>query len=161
MDYIIEFNRGDTDHTGQPCYTATIYDHAGDYISQYDYFDTERTADDAAVSLLSNVGTVIHGTMRPQDLIAAMLDNLATIATGERFGFDHKHASAAQEAFLDCVPAWVQDDGDACDWWDSDEAAELVCALGSTLDECSPEGFRFGAHVGDGSDFGYWSDTDE
>lgn len=36
------------------------------------------------------------------------------------------------------------------------EAQELIQDLFDTLNQISPEGYYFGAHPGDGSDFGYW-----
>ena len=42
------------------------------------------------------------------------------------------------------------------DWWNSDDAAGLLESLFDTLDSYSPEGYYFGAHLGDGSDYGFW-----
>ena len=42
------------------------------------------------------------------------------------------------------------------EWWDSEEAIMLLDALFDTLDAYSPEDYYFGAHPGDGSDFGFW-----
>ncbi|MCS2443096.1 hypothetical protein NXX09_24160 [Bacteroides uniformis] len=40
--------------------------------------------------------------------------------------------------------------------WNSDDAAGLLESLFDTLDSYSPEGYYFGAHLGDGSDYGFW-----
>lgn len=93
-------------------------------------------------------GSVIHGTHRPQDLIPAFLSMLRRVnpegyiqlATGP-FG---------------AVPAYVQDEGDSSEWWDSEDAALLLEGLFERLNEsCGPHHY-FGAHPGDGSDFGFW-----
>jgi len=42
-------------------------------------------------------------------------------------------------------------------WWDSDDCCDLLADLIDELDRHSPEGCYFGAHKGDGSDFGWWS----
>ena len=91
-----------------------------------------------------SVGTYSHGTMRTCDLIPCFLDALRDIAPD------------AYAQCLHAVPAYVHDDGDASPWWDSDDAAALLESLFDTLDEHAPEGFYFGAHPGDGSDYGYW-----
>ncbi len=92
-------------------------------------------------------GTVIHGTMRPQDLIPAFLNVLRKIAPD---------AYAQMIVSGGPIPAYVQDDGDSSDWWNGDDAAALLEGLFDTLDEHAPEGHYFGAHPGDGSDYGFW-----
>jgi hypothetical protein len=92
-------------------------------------------------------GTVIHGTMRPQDLIPAFLDELR-----ERDG-----AAYMQIVFAPFgpVPSDAELD-DRHEWWASDEAADLLETLFDALGTAAPEGFFFGAHPGDGSDYGFW-----
>jgi hypothetical protein len=92
--------------------------------------------------------SVSHGTHRPQDLIPAFLDAVEAYAPA------HYEAIVAQP--FPFIPAYVQDEGDYSDWWDSEEAHWKVTELFDILDESSPEGCYFGAHPGDGSDFGFW-----
>lgn len=77
-------------------------------------------------------GTIIHGTMRNEDLIPAFRRELSRI-------------DALAEASI--VPA---DDPD------SEDGHEELIELFDVLDRYSPEGHYFGAHPGDGSDFGFW-----
>lgn len=93
-------------------------------------------------------GTISHGTMRPQDLIPSFLDALEAIAPDA-------YAQMMVSSFGP-VPAYVYDEGDDSEWWDSDDAGYLLESLFDALDENSPEGFYFGAHPGDGSDYGFW-----
>jgi hypothetical protein len=93
-------------------------------------------------------GTVSHGTMRPQDLIPAFLDALADVDP------------AAYEQYMlmpfGPIPAHVQDEGDTSDWWQSDDARYLLEELFDALNDAAPEDHYFGAHPGDGSDYGFW-----
>lgn len=94
------------------------------------------------------VGTVIHGTLRPQDLIPAFLKALRLVDPDE-------YAQRMAQPF-GAIPAWAIDEGDTCPWWDSDDACYLLESLTEALEAAAPEGWYFGAHPGDGSDFGFW-----
>ena len=97
-------------------------------------------------------GTVIHGTHRPQDLIPAFLDALKEISPAHYTGF----ITLPFRRVPAYVPAYVQDEGDDSAWWHSGDAQALLEDLTELLDEIAPEGHYFGAHPGDGSDFGFW-----
>ena len=102
------------------------------------------------------LGTVSHGTMRPQDLIPQFLRAIAVIAHAKPAGFNYNHAAALQVAHLHSVPNWVVDEGDSCPWWDEEESGWLLETLFEGLASVAPEGYYFGAHPGDGSDYGFW-----
>ena len=99
------------------------------------------------MSTTTIIGSVIAGTHRPQDLIPAFLDALA------------KLDPAAYEQLMvspfPLPPAYAQEDDD-CEWWDSEEASYYLDDIFDALDSVAPEGYYFGAHPGDGSDFGFW-----
>ncbi len=97
--------------------------------------------------------TVIHGTHRTQDLIPAFLDLLAQLAPDA-------YAQLMAQPFGP-VPAYVQDEGDSSEWWTSEDAYNLLETLFDELDAHAPEGFYFGAHKGDSSDFGFWENEEE
>ena len=92
--------------------------------------------------------TVIHGTMRPQDLIPAFLGTLQEV--------DHAAHSQLMLLPFGPIPAYVQDEGDESEWWNGDDAAFLLESLFDALNAAAPENCYFGAHPGDGSDFGFW-----
>lgn len=98
-------------------------------------------------SELKNV-SISWATLRPQDLIPSFLDAIQAIAP------------AHYEDFLASpfgpVPAYVQDEGESSDWWASEDAQALLESLFDILDEHAPEGFYFGSHPSDASDFGFW-----
>ena len=76
------------------------------------------------------LGTVIHGTLRPADLIPTFLYELK------------KHT--------DEIPQF--ENGDC--------VQEYIIELIDALNEHSPPYCYFGTHIGDGSDFGFWVDFD-
>lgn len=98
-------------------------------------------------------GSISHGTHRPQDLIPVFLDAIREVAPAHYEGF--------MAAPFPPVPAYVEDEGDDSEWWDSEDARYLLESLFDTLDENAPDGTYFGAHPGDGSDFGFWDLDDE
>jgi hypothetical protein len=87
--------------------------------------------------------------MRNQDLIPAFLDAL------REYGPD-AYAQLCSMPFGP-VPAWVTDEGDDCPWWGNEGADWLLESLFDALNDCAPEGCYFGAHTGDGSDYGFWT----
>lgn len=84
-------------------------------------------------------GSISHGTMRPDDLIPAFVWELSRIAPTDYAALIH-----TTESFMD--------GGD----YDSEEAYRLLDELTDALDSCAPPYGYFGAHEGDGSDYGFW-----
>ena len=93
-------------------------------------------------------GTISHGTLRPQDLIPAFLDALRAVALAA-----YAAAMAQPDGFAIRV---IDAPADDSDWWHGDEAQALLERLTDALESSAPEGHYFGAHPGDGSDFGFW-----
>lgn len=95
-----------------------------------------------------DTGSVSHGTMRYADLIPAFLNELRTR--------DPARYAALVVSPFGPVPGYVQDEGDDSEWWDSNDAFCLLEELFDALDDAAPDGTYFGAHPGDGSDYGFW-----
>jgi len=90
------------------------------------------------------LGTLIAGTMRAEDLIPTFLDEIERL--------DPDRAKEIQRTYGDVI--------DASDY-ESEDAAWLLDKLFDTLEELAPEGFYFGAHPGDGADYGFWPVEDD
>ena len=107
----------------------------------------------------AQLGTVSHGTLRPEDLLstfASALEGLAfangdTLSLPENFRKRDRYArliGEAQDAFAS--------DGETLTEEGKDVASDLISDLCDALQDFAPTGARFGAHEGDDSDFGFW-----
>jgi hypothetical protein len=90
-----------------------------------------------------NIGSVSHATMRPEDLIPAFLDTLESQKPLRR-----KHRKLARQV--------KQNIDQTEDYFDSDDASFDLDELFDALDSYALPYFYFGAHPGDGSDYGFW-----
>lgn len=88
-----------------------------------------------------HIGTVSHGTMRPEDLIPEF------IYTAKSFRLTREEwktvSRIAQES---------EQDG----YYDGEFANDDLDSLFNILDSHALPYFYFGSHPGDGSDYGYW-----
>jgi hypothetical protein len=89
-----------------------------------------------------NMGSVSSATMRPEDLIPSFLSEL-------------KHQKPCRRAHRTLVRE-IEARMDADDYFESEDADFDLEALFDALNEYAPAYFYFGAHPGDGSDYGYW-----
>lgn len=87
------------------------------------------------------VGTVSHGTLRNEDLIPDFFDALESYVPDK-----------AQEIKSDKDYYYILEFGH----YDTETAYYLLEDLIDCLNDIAPEGYYFGAHIGDGSDFGFW-----
>lgn len=106
----------------------------------YDRLEELRDAQKAQAS-------ISHGTMRPQDVLPALLGALV------------ERDEDAYEQCKHLIPAHASED-DGAAWW-TDEAPGHIDALFDALNDCAPAGLYFGAHPGDGSDYGFWMSEDD
>ncbi len=98
-------------------------------------------------TLRPQFGSISHGTLREQDLIPAFLDELARL--------NPKRAKEIKWEYADLLTALDADEG-----FDEESAGYLLNeVLHESLDECCMPFQYFGAHAGDGSDFGFWFDS--
>jgi len=92
-----------------------------------------------------NIGSVSTATLRDQDLLEAFSGTLGEYDDGT-------YADLIAEANK-MLSDWDDDDEPAA-------ASEVVNDLQDALNTFAPDYMYFGSHPGDGSDFGFWIDTD-
>jgi hypothetical protein len=94
-----------------------------------------------------HIGSISHGTLRTQDLLPAFIDEL------QRLGGTLEYVM-----YMDIPANQILNEDDP--FWQSEDAMWDMEALTDALQECCPPFVYFGAHPGDGSDFGFWPDMD-
>lgn len=91
-------------------------------------------------------GSISHATLRPEDLLPRFADVLEELM--KLNSTNHKRLVARARK--------------AAENPDSEDASFILNEeLYDALDEFSPEGYYFGAHEGDGADFGWWAVGDD
>jgi hypothetical protein len=96
-----------------------------------------------------------HATMCPEDLIPSFLDFLREIK-GMDVDVDNCAAAMIEEAnelFINNAEDWNPKKNDRYE-----EAAYLLEDIYNLLNAIAPDHCIFGAHEGDGSDYGFWTD---
>ena len=88
------------------------------------------------------IGTVSHGTMRPEDLIPCFHAVLFDLSPDK-----------STRAYLDDI---MRRRRTVDDYYDSDECHYDLEWLFDTLDEFAPPYCYFGSHPGNDSDYGFW-----
>ena len=91
--------------------------------------------------------TVIHGTLRPEDLVEAFTDEYERLG-GRPSNVELFRSHLARQNF---GPSETKEEALS---YDLEDLFEL-------LNELAPEGTSFGSHPGDGSDFGFWTHEEE
>jgi hypothetical protein len=101
------------------------------------------------------LGSLIHATLRSEDLLPAFLHALED--------YKHPKAGAFNSELIELGFGYSQCGacglGNREEWpegFDDDMASEIISDMMDALNELAPDGYYFGAHEGDGSDFGFW-----
>lgn len=104
----------------------------------------------APASVYGEPGTLIHGTLREEDLLEAFGNELMRL--------DPSNFDRITNAWLDVHPPQQAEGWPTREWVDAhpEDAQEMIQEFADALDELSPPGHYFGAHPGDGADFGFW-----
>lgn len=101
------------------------------------------------------LGTVIHGTLQPEDLLRATIEVLEKLDAGR--------ASKIRKQYPDVFEIFLKSDEERSPvpmgrdvLHILEEASWCFEEICNELNAIAPEGTFFGAHPGDGSDFGFW-----
>jgi len=95
-------------------------------------------------------GTVSEATMLARDLIPSFMDILALY--NER-AYDEVDNSLREYAKME---DWREVDDDDERWNSQAISWILNDEIWPAMDNIAPDGYYFGAHPGDGSDYGFW-----
>ena len=116
-------------------------------------------------------GTVSEGTLLPEDLIPVFAEEYVRLGgDADKVKSFHKHVEEYHDGSID---EWTHFSKNGNSWsgipnhcltsarslmdnlqWDLEELFDL-------LNDLAPEGYYFGAHEGDGADFGFWKWKEE
>lgn len=92
--------------------------------------------------------SVIHGTHRACDLVPAFLDVIKDTP-------EYQQIMMSNAEYLNVISDPTALDND--ERWESEDMTYFLNEeLFDVLDSYAPNGYYFGANIGDGSDFGYW-----
>jgi hypothetical protein len=107
------------------------------------------------------IGTVVSGTHRTEDLVSAFMGALAHLSPADAVKIRVRYFAILDGVTDELRPEWDRPaDNPAYDLACADMTAVLIDELYELLDANAPAGTYFGAHPGDGADFGFWSVTD-
>lgn len=105
------------------------------------------------------IGSISSGTLRTEDLLEAFADELERAAREQAphlgaLNPDLMGVVNDARALLDKDPDdWTEEDADTASWLVNED-------LFNALNEHAPPYWYFGAHPGDGADFGFWISDD-
>ena len=111
----------------------------------------------------ARIGSISSGTLRTADLLSAYISTLEglTLANGSWLSLPENHQTRDRYADLigeaqDCFA----ENGEDIDPEKEDAASELVNEVfPEAFGDFCPSYVTFGAHPGDGADFGFWADV--
>ena len=106
----------------------------------------------------AELGSVSHGTMRAEDLIPAFMSALDDLREQRSFDAEDCHANAERHGREDDELGAIERRMEQEGYYSSEDADFDLERLFDMLNEYAPEGAYFGAHPGDGSDYGFWNE---
>jgi len=103
-----------------------------------------------------SIGTLSHGTMRDEDLIPCFCDELERLCKANQ----ETEPASLWQPYLERI-AKIREEMETDDYFDSEDASfDLNDFLFDALSAFALPYFYFGAHPGDGSDYGFWLHDD-
>ncbi len=104
----------------------------------------------------ATIGSISTGTLRPEDLLASFAAELEHLIQRNAEAWCSDRGRAVRDAHVTLI--WnareaLDEDGELTEDADADE---LIAELSDALQMFAPDYCDFGAHPGDGADFGFW-----
>ncbi len=112
------------------------------------------------------LGSIASGSLRTEDLLPAFLDCLDSwkeeLSLSLPIGatFEQTESVKREVSRIDDLLADIESRQSSDDYYESEEAQYDMESLESELQNVAPPYFYFGAHPGDGADFGFWLSED-
>jgi hypothetical protein len=109
-------------------------------------------------------GTVIHGTLNVEDTLPAFmeeLDNVREAVMQNDWPETDPRFAAAITGSIDNKLGRIERRMKRPGYFESEDAMWDLEEVTDALNGYAPDGYYFGAHEGDGSDFGWWEHEDE
>lgn len=100
------------------------------------------------------MGTIIHATLRDEDLIPAFIEAITPHLKQLDVGMSI--------AIKDLIARWnkLETEESIEAYCETEESSFDIEELANALDSIAPPFIYFGSHPGDGADFGYWISDD-
>ena len=105
---------------------------------------------------LIHIGSISHATMRLEDLIPCFMDYLESYPIAASMDYKEIVDSLNPESTDDDPFNDLRDD-QINQYFESEQAYFDLDWLFDQLDDLCHDGYYFGAHIGDDSDYGFWS----
>ena len=117
----------------------------------------EMNKEELIAAIINNNGlSVSHATMRNEDLIPTFVSVLFKLNPSKV-----RNLWKSDENLLQALCDKNAEIETSKEYWESDDATEVCEWLFDSLNAESPNGFYFGSHIGDGSDYGFWRNDDD
>jgi hypothetical protein len=113
----------------------------------------------AHVIRYAEIGSVSSGTMRSQDLLDSFASELDYQLGRQSSRYPRKEHRALIREARRCLRHMENGTAKQAEQAE-DEASDIVNELMDALDEFAPPYMHFGAHDGDGADYGFWLSDD-
>lgn len=98
----------------------------------------------------ASIGSISHGTLRTEDLLESFAGELERLVQRNADAWCSDDGRKRRDKYLSLIGEAREIDPD------HEDAQELVNDLIDELNDFAPPYCCFGAHEGDGSDFGFW-----
>lgn len=110
-----------------------------------------------SISCYAEIGSVSHGTTRTEDLIPVFVDVLDDLKESESLS---DSPNKDRYGRLDSKLSEIEQRMERENYYCSEDAEHDLESLFEALDEYAPPFCFFGAHSGDGADYGFWLSDD-